>query len=133
MVLGVVVSAWAQDFSVSAQVDKTTVDVGDPVNLVIKLSGDLAGVQVPVFQFPDGLAVLGRSQSTSISVQGNKMQRSVELLYVLAPQHDGTFELGPFKMTRGKQEVDTQPIAITVKKPVLPPHLSQPQGGRYSL
>ena len=123
---------WAQDFIFSAKVDKTTVNLGDPMNLVITLSGDVSGVQLPPLQLPEGFVVLARSQSTNFSIRAGAMERSTSLNVVLVPQKAGTFKLGPFSLTRQKKTLQTEPIEITVKKPVLPPHLPS-NGARFTL
>lgn len=123
---------WAQDLVFSAKVDKTTVNLGDPMNLVITISGDVSGVQVPPLQLPEGFVVLARSQSTNFSIRSGAMERSTSLNFVLVPQKAGTFKLGPFSLTRQKKTLQTEPIEITVKKPVLPPKLPS-SGERFTL
>ncbi len=122
----------AEDLTFSAKVDKTTVNFGEPINLTVALSGDVSGVELPPLQFPEGFAVLGRSQSTNFSIRAGAVERSVSLIYVLVPQRIGTFKLGPFTVSRQHKELKTEPIDITVKKSSLPPKL-QPQGERFTL
>lgn len=129
---GIAALAWAQDLSFSAKVDKTTVNIGDPITLTITLSGDVSDVQLPPPEFPPELAIAGRSQSTNFSIRAGAAERSTSLLYVLIPQQAGTFQLGPFKLTHRKKPFQTETIEITVKKPAVPPNL-QPQGERYTL
>ena len=124
--------AWAQDLTFSARVDKTTVNIGDPIQLTVTLSGDISGVSLPLPQLPEGFSIVARSQSTNFSIQAGAMERSVSLLYVIVPQRAGTFELGPFAITHKKKELKTEPIEITVKKSALPPNLP-PQGERFTL
>lgn len=124
----------AQDVQMNAQVDKTTVEIGQPVTLTITLSGELSGVELPSPQFPEGVAVAARSQSTSFAIRGGVQERSTGLVYVLVPQQAGTFTLGPFSVTHGKQTLETPSITLTVSKSALPPGLRrQPEGTRYSL
>lgn len=126
------VGAWAQDLTFSAKVDKTTVDLGDPITLTLTLSGDVAGVQWPTPEFPEAFAVASRSQATNFSIQAGTIERSTNLLYVLIPQRAGTFRLGPFRLRRGNNTIQTEPIDITVKKGAVPQDL-QPHGERYTL
>ena len=126
------IRAGAQDLTFSAKVDKTTVNVGDPINLTIALSGDLAGIEVPAFQFPDGFTVVARSQSTNVSFRAGAMERSMSPTYVLAPQQAGAFQLGPFQLERQKTVFKTAPIRITVNKSALPPKLPS-QHERFTL
>ena len=130
---GMAVFAWAQDLTFSAKVDKTTANIGDPINLtIVVVGGDLAGIQIPAFQFPEEFAVLARSQSTSFSVRAGAMERSMSLNFVLVPQQAGIFHLGPFQIQQHKKSLQTEPIEITVKKPAVPPQL-QLQGERFTL
>lgn len=129
---GIAALAWAAELTVSAQVDKTEVDLGSPIHLTITLSGDLSGVAAPSFEFPEGCLVAARSQATNVSVQAGVVQRSMSLTYALVPQRIGTFQLGPFKVQQKKKTFETDPITITVNKPAVPPTL-QPQGERFTL
>ena len=129
---GIAALAWAGDLSFSAKVDKTSVELGQPINLTIILSGDLTGVELPPLEFPEGFSIAARSQSTNFSIRSGAMERSMSLIYVLVPQRLGTFQLGPFRLQHGQQELKTEPIDITVKKAPVPSP-SQPQGERFIL
>jgi len=129
---GLTALAWAQDLTFSAKVDKTTVEVGDPINLILTFNGDVSGVELPPPQIPEGFVVAGRSQSTNFSIRAGAMERSTSLTFVLIPQRAGTFQLGPFLIRRHKDEFKTEPIEVTVKKSVLPPQ-SQPQAERFTI
>jgi len=122
----------AQDFTCSANVDKTSVKVGDPLNLTITLGGDLTGIKSPAFEFPKEFVVAARSQETNFSMRGRAIERSVSLHYVLVPQQAGSYQLGPFTIEQHGKPIKTEPIPITVEKSVLPPHF-QPQGDRITL
>lgn len=125
--------AWAQDVSFSAAVDKTTASVGEPIQLVITLSGNTAGIRLPrELPLPEGFVVLAQSQSTNFSIQAGAVARSVALTYVVAGQQAGTFKLGPFEAAHGDQPIATEPIEITVKKAVEVPKFRS-EGPRYSL
>ena len=125
--------ASAQELTFSAKVDKTTVDLGDPVTLTLTLSGDIAGIELPQIQLPEGWTVAARSQSTNFSLRAGAAERSMSLAYVLIPQQAGTFQLGPFKISRHKEKFQTEPIEITVKKPALPPSQLRSHGERFTL
>ena len=115
--------AAAQELIFSASLDKTTANLGDPVTLTLTLSGDMAEVELPTPQFPEGMAVVSRSQSTQFSIRQGTVERSVALVYVLVPQQVGTVRLGPFTVVRHHQAVKTEPLEMTVKQPALPPPL----------
>ena len=122
----------AQELTFSAVVDKTAVKAGEAVTLTLTLSGDVGGIEVPAFEFPEGFSVTVRSQGSSFSLRGGTMERSLTLTYVFVPQREGTFQLGPFQIEHKGTTIPTEPITITVEKPSLPPLLS-PQGGRITL
>jgi len=122
--------AYAQDFQVSAQVDRTSLDVGGRLTLTVTLEGNLAGTELKPLQLPLGFTVAAQTRSSNVFVQPGGIRRAVSLVYVLMPKEAGTFKLGPFTVVRkagsrrGKpQEVSTDPIEIVVKKAVLPPGL----------
>ena len=131
--LGFTALAFAQDLTFSAKVDKTTVDLGNPVTLTLTLSGDITGVALPEIKLPEGWTMAAQSRSTNFSIRAGAAERSVSLAYVLIPQQAGTFKLGPFKLSRRKEEFQTEPIEITVKKSALPPSRLRPQGERFTL
>lgn len=121
-----------QEFTVSASVDKTAVDVGEPVQFTLTVAGEASGLEVPPLVFPEGFLVAARSQATNVSFRAGAMQRSTNLTYVLVPQQAGTFQLGPFELSHQKRLVKTEPITVTVRKAALPP-LKAPPGERFTL
>jgi len=113
------------DLRVSAQVDRTTVEIGQQVVLTIALEGDLAQATLHPFEFPKPFAVVAQQRASNVSIGASGMTRTISLVYVLVPREAGTFHLGPFQVLHHGQSVETEPIQIVVKKPVLPPHLDQ--------
>ena len=133
MVLSLATSAQAaQDLTVSAQLDKTSVEVGEPVNLTLTLSGDLTDAQLVQPTWPQGIAVAASSQSSNFSVRNGVVDRSTAVLFVLVPQQAGTFQIGPFTIQQRNRLIKTDSIELTVKKPALPPRLS-PDTDRFTL
>lgn len=125
-------TAAAQDVSLTAKVDKTTVKVGDPVVLTITLSGDTPDAELPAPEFPEGFAVMQRSQAANFSLQGGQIERSTSLTFVLVPQQAGTFQLGPFHAKHRGRDVATEPLDVTIEPSETPP-IPAPKGGRISL
>jgi len=123
--------ARAQAVTISAQVDKTAVNLGAQITLTITIEGDVEHVQLQKFEFPEALPVVAQSRASNVSISPGEVKRSVSLMFVLAAQQPGTFQLGPFKATHQNQDVSTQPIEIVVNKPVVPPAL--PGTHRYML
>ena len=131
-VLGTAASARADELKFSAQLNKTKMDVGEPVTLTLTLTGDIAGTKLRQLELPEGFTVAAQSQQTNFSINAGVTERSLSLVYVVVPQKAGTFKLGPFTVVHGKQALETEPIEVTVEKPALPPNF-QPQGERFTL
>lgn len=124
-------AAATQAVNISAQVDKTTVNLGTQVTLTITVEGDLDHVDLKEWKFPDALPVVAQSRASNVSIGQGQVTKSVSLIFVLVPQEAGTFTLGPFEASHLSTDVSTQPIEITVKKPVVPPTQAHTQ--RYTL
>lgn len=109
------------ELSFTARVDRTTVGLGERLQLTVTVEGENIG-RVPRPQLPplEGLDNLGstQSQSTNISLVNGRLtqQQSISFIYVLAPQRLGRLEIGPCRITYSETEYTTQPIAITVVK-----------------
>lgn len=117
---------------ISAQVDKTTVEMGVPVTLTITIEGaDAAHAKFQPFELPKALRIVGQSQLSNVVVQGGQVKRSTSLVYGIVGLEAGTFTLGPFQVLYAGKPALTDPIALVVKKPVLPPQSQQ--GPRYNL
>ena len=123
----------APTLSVSATVDKTSVEYGAPLQLVLTVTGELGGVRLVPVEFPERFLVASRSQATNFSIRGGIQERSMSLIYVLIPHEAGTFQLGPFTFTKGQQSFSTQPIEITVTKVAVPPSLRSTPRERFTL
>ncbi len=133
MVWGPARAGHADDLTFTARVDKTTVELGTPIQLTLTLDGDLESVQqLPTVTLPEGFEVAAHQQTSSVVVKQGAAHQSVTLIYQLVPQRAGTFALGPFTLQRKGGAIPTQAIQITVEKPALPPSLGS-SGPRYSL
>lgn len=124
-------AAAADELSLTAKVDKQTVNLGDTFTLTLSLSGDIEGASLPPVALPDGLAIAARSEENQTVFSDGKPSRTVNLLFVIFAQRPGPYRLGPFAVKVKGQEHPTQPIDITVVKPAVPPGL--PSSGRITL
>jgi len=124
-------SALGQEVRVSAQVDKTELELGSPLTLTITIEGDFQTAEFQPFEFPEAFQVAAQRRASNVSVERGQVQRSVSLVYVLVPQAPGRFQLGPFQITHRGKAILTDPIEIVVNKPLLPPGLEE--GYRYTL
>lgn len=111
---------FAAEMNFSAAVDRTTVGLGEQLQLVVTVEGANTGAPRP--QLPDlpDFTNYGStsSSSTSISVVNGRMsrQQTVSFIYVLAPKRVGTLTIAPVRLNYSGTTYQTQPIEISVTK-----------------
>ena len=105
-------AVFAGEVSVSAEVDRRQVVIGESVQLSVTVSGT-QNAQAPTVQLNDFL-VQYVGPSTYISVVNGSMSSSVTHLYSLLPQRTGTFTVGPISVQAGGKTLQTDPVTIDV-------------------
>jgi hypothetical protein len=120
-----------ESISISAKVNNEKVEIGQPFSLVITIEGDLSGAKLEKINFPAQIQVISQSQSTSISVQLGRIQRSINFEYLLVAREPGEVLIGPFKISKKGKTYQTEELKLSIKKPILPPSLDS--GERYTL
>ena len=111
------------DITISATTDKTAADVGDPITLTLTLAGNLHSVEPPQLSFPPALHVASQMQSTNIAIKLGEVEKSLSYAFVLIATEPGTYQLGPFRVTKDTQTYATDPITITIKQSAVPKNL----------
>jgi len=111
----------AAELSLSADVDRTTVGLGEQFQLTVTVEGtNIGGAPRPQVPSMDEFDVLGStsSQSTSISFINGRMtqQNTISFIYFLSPKRIGNLTVPPFKLSFKGTVYETQPIAIAVTK-----------------
>jgi len=111
----------AAEIQFTANVDRTTVGLGEGFQLVLSVAGeDLATVPQPVLPAMTGFDVVGRSssQSTNISFVNGQMKKeaTVGFIYVLEPKQLGKATIPAARLEYQGKTYSTQPIEITVVK-----------------
>ena len=109
-------------FTISAQLTKASVKVGDPVNLrvVVSGTGNLKLIKQPVVAFPKDFEqydakVTDKTQLTATGLQGNMLYD-----FVAVPRHQGDFTIPPVELTyyhlgtHSYHTVKTQPLRVHV-------------------
>ncbi|SFF99492.1 Tetratricopeptide repeat-containing protein [Prevotella sp. KH2C16] len=109
-------------FNISAQIDKTSVQAGDPVNLriVIGGTGNLKLIKQPVVQFPKDFdkydaKVTDKTKLTANGVEGNMIY---DILAV--PRNQGKYEIPPVELSyydtsaNAYKTLKTKPFTIEV-------------------
>ncbi len=105
---------FAEDITVEATVNATTVELGSALQLTVTVNGATDGV--PPVQLPkiDGLEVRYLGPSTKISIINGKMSRSTGMMFTVIPLKSGQFQIPAITMTINAKDYTTQPIAISV-------------------
>ncbi len=123
----------AAELNFSASVDRTTVGLGEQVQLTVTVSGtNIGGVprpRLPALADFDNLGSTS-SQSTNISFVNGRMtqEQTISFIYFLAPRKTGDLTIGPCKLDFKGTTYQTQPVGITVtKESQAPPPRPQPQ------
>ncbi|MGQ9708323.1 MAG: BatD family protein [bacterium] len=117
----VVSSGLGREINFSANVDRTTVGLGEPFQLTVTVQGiNISRVPRPRLPSLEGFDNLGssQSQSTSISIINGRMQQeaTISFVYTLVPKKTGELTIGPCQLEYNNMLYTTEPITITVVK-----------------
>lgn len=113
--------AVAAELSLSADVDRTSVGLGEQLQLTVTVSGtNIGGVprpQLPAMADFDNLGSTS-SQSTNISFANGRMtqEQIISFIYFLSPRKAGDLVIGPCKLDFKGTTYQTQPISIKATK-----------------
>ena len=116
-------SVWAQNEPLVVTVDRTEVTTDDTVTLTITLSGG-GGLDAPELPDLPAFALVGRSQSTQMSIVNGVVSTGATYTYRLQPVQTGTVEIGGITAVIDGQSYTADPITITITagvRPTLPP------------
>jgi hypothetical protein len=113
--------AFAAELNFSADVDRTTVGLGEQIQLTVTVEGtNIGGAPRPRLPALADFSQLGStsSQSTSISLINGRMtqQQTSSFIYFLSAKRVGDLTIPPCELDFKGTTYQTQPIAITVTK-----------------
>jgi hypothetical protein len=105
------VGAW--DVEVTAQLDRSVVEMGDTLtlNLQIDPSDDLESIELPKLE---GFEVVGQSHQISLRIEGMKSQKAVVYNYFLLPLQTGQFRIPAIPVKVKGKVYTTNPLDIEV-------------------
>lgn len=112
------------EFTIKAEVDKTKVGSGDPVNLKFTISGkgNIKLLEAPLLTFPTEFEAYDPQTKDNIRVSDGSMSGTRSFEYLLIPRAGGEYFIGPFNFSyfspskRTYQVVSVPRIAIQVEK-----------------
>lgn len=105
--------SFAEQISVTAQVDNAQVPLGSSVRFALTVNGtqDISPVQLPAL---DGFLAQYLGPSRSIQIVNGAVSKSVTFNYSLLPQKVGQFIIPPIEVTVDGQKYTTQSISLEV-------------------
>lgn len=101
------------DITAKAVIQPARVQVGQSASLSIEIQG-AQGVEAPALDNLDGFDARYVGPSTQVSIVNGQMSASVTHRYVLIPQREGVFDLGPFSVMYEGKEYKTNPVQLAV-------------------
>ena len=126
-------AALAAELNFSADADRTTVGLGEQIQLTVTVEGtNIGGAPRPQVPAMDDFDQLGStsSQSTNISFINGRMtqQQTISFIYFLSPKRVGNLTIPACKLDFKGTTYETQPIAIAVtRESQAPPQPRQQQ------
>lgn len=103
--------------SVTASVDTDEIELGEPINLGVTITGRGGSLPDPILPDLSDFDVYSSGRNQSISIVNGAFSSSLELNYTLVPKRIGNLLIGPVVVKDKNEMVASDPIKITVKKP----------------
>lgn len=117
----------AEDISVQASVSRRKVPLNGQLELSLQVNG-AQRVEPPDVQLKD-FTVQYLGPSTQISVINGVMSSSIAHRYLLTPQQEGVFTIGPFSLEIAGKTYETKPIEVEVAPAARVAQRGGPYGG----
>jgi len=112
--LGIAVSSYAEDISISAEVDKQEITIDDQLTLTITITGNVSNIPQPKMPNLTGFTAYSSGRSQNISIINGQVNSSVTFTYILVPNDVGDYRLGPFTIDYKGKTYSAGPIDIKV-------------------
>jgi len=109
------VSVYADDISISANVDRQEIAIDEQLTLSITIAGSVSNI--PNLEIPqlDGFTSYSSGRSQNISIINGRVTSSVSFTYMLVPNDAGDYTLGPFTINYKGKTYSAGPIDVKVK------------------
>ncbi len=116
------------NLSVTAETDRSTVEINGNVYLTVTVSGDSASVPEPKLPNMQNFNVYDSGRSQSISIVNGRITTSVSFTYILTPRFLGLQRIPSISVFNGKEKAVAPEIQINVVKAGQPKQPAQPVG-----
>src|SRR3989338_8144130 len=105
---------FAEDISISSDVDRQELSIDEQLTLTIIVSGNVSDIPQPQITGLTGFTAYSAGRSQNISIINGKVSSSVSFTYILIPNDAGEYTLGPFSINYQGKAYSTSPINIKV-------------------
>ncbi|MCX5785239.1 MAG: BatD family protein [Elusimicrobia bacterium] len=102
--------------SISAQTDRTELEITENLYLTVTISADSASVPEPVLPAVFNFNAYSSGRSQNISIINGKISTSVSFTYILTPRFIGRQTIPAISAFNGREKAMTPEIEITVTK-----------------
>lgn len=131
LILALPALCYAEDISISADVDGQEITLDEQLTLTITVTGNVANIPQPQIPALDGFTAYSSGRSQNISIINGQVTSSVSFTYVLVPNDPGDYRLGPFTINYKGNTYSAGPINVKVlpkaARPAQPPSYTYPQ------
>ncbi len=105
----------ADSVSVSAEVDRTAIALGDTLALTVSVSA-VSEVEGPILppSLKDGFDVLPSGKETQVQIANWQMETRSIYSYLLSPKQAGTFVIAPIAVRVGGKDYQTEAITVQI-------------------
>ncbi|MCX5687676.1 MAG: BatD family protein [Candidatus Omnitrophica bacterium] len=123
--------SYAEDMTISADVDRREVTLDEQTTLTITVSGNASNIPQPYIPGLNGFTAYSSGRSQNISIVNGQISSSVTFTYILVPNNTGDYALGPFNINYKGKTYSADPINIKVlprnSQPSMPSQQQQAQ------
>ncbi|HEX6791802.1 MAG TPA: BatD family protein [Candidatus Krumholzibacteria bacterium] len=106
--------AFADDVTVRASIDPTTVEVGGQAMLTIEVEGKFRRSASPLLPPLDDFEKYEAGTSQNFSFVNGQVHSSITYNYILSPRREGTFKIEPIRFQIGDKQYTANSVELTV-------------------
>ncbi|MBU4149223.1 MAG: BatD family protein [Candidatus Omnitrophica bacterium] len=104
----------AGEISISASVDKQEIALDEQLVLTIIVNGDVSNIPQPGIPAMNGFTAYSSGRSQNISIINGHVTSTVSFNYILVPNDEGDYTLGPFTIEYNGKTYSAGPIDVKV-------------------
>ena len=106
--------SFAEDISISSNVDKNNIALDEQITLTVTVTGNISNIPKPQIPDLEGFSSYSAGRSQSISIINGQVSSSVTFTYILVPNDVGEYKLGPFTIDYKGSSYSSGPIDVSV-------------------